>query len=263
MSIISHSKLSNRNSLVGGLLEPCNLPDISYLFRRVCHLFSLFPSSSVHFGVRCLRSNYSFDVSSVIVQIRSKANPLTLRVIQFSLIIVCHRNFRSIFGISLHFIYFLLILVFFISAFYINVRFIFAKIMTGIFISFRKRKASSREGFFLISAKPHSFSLSLCSHFIIVRQSLSHFAISSKALDRRNELANVHRHRSALHLRYRRTITSRYVPNTIVHPRASTCKERSIERPRYASASTFVIGSPPSFSFSGRSRAFCAHRLHG
>lgn len=123
--------------------------------------------------------------------------------------------------------------------------------MTGIFIFFFSEcKASSRENFFLIFKKPHSFSLSLCSHFIIVHQGLPHFAISSKALDRRNELANVPRHRSALHLRYRRTITSRYVPNTIVHPRASTCKERSIEHPRYASASTFVIGSPPSFSFS-------------
>lgn len=114
-------------------------------------------------------------------------------------------------------------------------------------------QASSRKGFLLIFKNPHSFPLPLCSHFIIVHQGLPHFAISSKALDRPSaDVTSSPMCTSIVQpsIYDHQTITSRYVPNTIVHPRAPTCKERSIERPRYASASTFVIGSPSSFSFS-------------
>lgn len=73
-----------------------------------------------------------------------------------------------------------------------------------------------------------------------------------------NELANVHRHHSALHLRppndHVEVCTKYNSPSTCFHV------QRALHRahPRYASASTFVIGSPSSFSFSV-SRVLFAH----
>lgn len=64
-----------------------------------------------------------------------------------------------------------------------------------------------------------------------------------------------------------RTITSTHLIQESVHvlPRAKgTLRSGVREDTRgYASASTFVIGSPPLTSFSASRTAFCAHRLHG
>lgn len=113
-----------------------------------------------------------------------------------------------------------------------------------------------------------TFSTSLLCINVLPFDNCRGFSFSSRNLvessrltiGRRNELANVHSHRSFFHLQLSNDHVE--VANTEVHSRAPTCKEHLIDWPRYASASTFVIGSPSSFTFFGRSRAFCARRLH-
>lgn len=94
------------------------------------------------------------------------------------------------------------------------------------------------------------FFLPSYSYFVIVHQGLSHSRkLSSDRPGCRNELTSIVQpsYRSFLYLRSSNDHVG--APNTEVRPRSPTCKEHPVECPRYASASTFVIGSPPSFSF--------------
>jgi len=145
-------------------------------------------------------------------------------------------------------------------AFHNNIRVSFCRISTRNSEVLSKRVGSSS-----VSVKPRLSTFVQLFRNYLLGFSLFHVLVESSRLTVEsycNELINVQPSR-IVHSCLRSP--NNHIEgelNTKVRPRAFTCKEHPIECPRYASASTFVIGLLLLLVF-GWSRAFCAHRLYG